>query len=181
VAPRLTVLYDADCGICIATGRQLRRWDRDGRLDVRPLQGAARSDDPLVAQAAASRPLDEALHVIDRGSGRVLAGGDAVLAIVGELPGGDVFAPFAGWPHVRWLADRSYAWVAANRRSISRWLDLDRLCEGPTNRLAERRGDRRPMRVGRPAGDPVVGQTLASILGRFGTPPNAHGSEPCRV
>jgi len=132
VAPRLTVLYDRDCGVCIATVRQLRRWDRLGRLDVRPLQEAAGSDDALVADAGVRGSLEDALHVVDRSTGRVTVGGDAVLAIIGALPGGPAFAPFAGWPHVRWLADRAYRLIAANRYRVSRWLDLEKLCEAPT-------------------------------------------------
>jgi predicted DCC family thiol-disulfide oxidoreductase YuxK len=116
---RLTVLYDRDCGLCIATARKLHHWDRLDRFDVRPLQEAALPKEALL----------DALHVIDADTGRVHAGGDAVLAIVAGLPGGRAFSPFAGWPHVRWLAGLVYDLVAANRGRISRWLDLDQLCE----------------------------------------------------
>ena len=31
---RLVVMYDRDCGLCKATARRLRRWDRHGRLET---------------------------------------------------------------------------------------------------------------------------------------------------
>ena len=37
MGPRLTVLYDAECGLCSRSARVLRPLDRTGRLDVVPL------------------------------------------------------------------------------------------------------------------------------------------------
>ncbi len=99
---RLTILYDADCGICGLTARTLRRWDRAGRFETLPLQAAARSQEPRLAAAAVGHALADELHVVDL-DGRVAAGGDAVLAIVDRLPGGVVLRPWAALPSFRWL------------------------------------------------------------------------------
>ncbi len=124
---RLVVLYDRDCGLCAATARRLGRWDRHGRLDVVTLQSAATSGRPRLVDAARERPLLEALHVVDEASGRVLAGGDAALAIAAALPGGRVVRPLAAIPPLRWSVGLGYGLVARNRHRIGRWLRL----EGP--------------------------------------------------
>lgn len=125
--PRLMVLYDRDCGICTATARALRRWDRRGRLGLLPLQEAADSDRPQVAAVGRSYPLTAALHVVDETTGQVRAGGDAALAIASLLPGGVVMRPFAAIPPFRWVVGVLYGVVARQRRRIGRWLGL----EGP--------------------------------------------------
>jgi predicted DCC family thiol-disulfide oxidoreductase YuxK len=127
-AGRLAVLYDRDCGLCTATARRLRGWDREGRLDVVPLQSVTTAASPEVARLAAGRSLGSALHVIDPASGRVLSGGDSVLAIARRLPGGSVpAAVIAGVPPARWALALGYDLVARNRHRIGRWLRL----EGP--------------------------------------------------
>lgn len=127
VPSRLVVLFDRDCGICQASARALRRWDRHDRLAVVPLQDAAKSAQPHVASLAATRPLASELHVIDEATGRVRRGGDAALAIAAALPGGTVVRPLQGIAPVRWLVGAAYGLVARNRHAISRWLGL----EGP--------------------------------------------------
>jgi predicted DCC family thiol-disulfide oxidoreductase YuxK len=124
---RLVVLYDRDCGVCAFSARRIRRWDRDGRLDLVPLQAAATSGRPELERAARERPLADALHVVDEGTGRVRAGGDAVLAIAAALPGGALVRPLAAIPPFRWALAVGYDLVARNRHRIGRWLGL----EGP--------------------------------------------------
>lgn len=126
-AGRLVVLYDRDCGICAATARRLRRWDRHHRLDLVPLQDVDAKTSPIVANAVAGLPLDAALHVVDVRTGRVSTGGASALAILRELPGGGVARLLGRIPPVRWGIDVAYALVARNRRRIGRWLRL----EGP--------------------------------------------------
>jgi predicted DCC family thiol-disulfide oxidoreductase YuxK len=126
-AGRLVVLYDRDCGICAATARRLRRWDRRHRLDLVPLQDVDAETSPIVANAVAGLPLDAALHVVDERTGRVSTGGASALAILRELPGGGVARLLGRIPPVRWGIDVAYALVARNRRRIGRWLRL----EGP--------------------------------------------------
>jgi len=123
---RLAVLYDRDCGLCAATARALRRWDRHARLDVVALQDAAAAG-PDVARLVAGRPLSSALHVVDPASGRVSSGGDGVLDIARRLPGGRVAALVRALPPARWVVGLGYAVVARNRHRIGRFLRL----EGP--------------------------------------------------
>ena len=126
-AGRLVVMYDRDCGICQATARRLRRWDRLGRLELLSLQDAAVSGRPALEDAARTYPLLDELHVLDESTGRVDAGGDAALAIAAALPGGRLVGPFRLIPPVRWIVGAAYALVARNRHRIGRRLGL----EGP--------------------------------------------------
>ena len=102
-AGRLVVMFDRDCGLCQATARQLRRWDRNGRLEMLSLQDAAGSDRPIVAEAARRYPVLAELHVVNEADGRIDAGGDAALAIAAALPGGWLVRPFRGFPPTRWI------------------------------------------------------------------------------
>ena len=124
----LTVLYDRDCGLCAATARTLRRWDRDGRLAVVAFQDVAAETPDEVARLASGRPIAAALHAVDAQTGEVSSGGQAVLEIVGRLPGGSRPAALvATVPPARWAVGVGYAIVARNRHRIGRWLRL----EGP--------------------------------------------------
>ena len=126
--PRLVVLFDRDCGLCTATAKRLRRWDRAGRLVLVPLQEAPVSARPGLADAARDLPLSAALHVVDERTGAVHAGGDAALAIGAALPGVGRLARVAGSvPPITWGIGRAYDLVARNRHRIGRWLRL----EGP--------------------------------------------------
>lgn len=128
---RLLVLYDRDCGICGATADRLRRWDREGRLELVALQAAATDERPLVRDVAASHPLHDEMHVLDAATGDVSAGGLAVLEIVGRLPGGRIPAALASLPPAAWVIGLGYALVARNRQALSRALRLDTVCSIP--------------------------------------------------
>jgi len=128
----LVVLYDRDCGLCTATARALRRWDRHDRLELLPLQDAAASALPSVAIAGRGLPLTAALHVVDAGTGSVRAGGDGALAIAAVLPGGWVARALGAVPPFRWVVGVGYGLVARHRHRIGRWLRL----EGPVCEVA---------------------------------------------
>ena len=132
---RLVVLYDRDCGLCTASARALRRWDRHGRLELLPLQDADVSDRPTLAETVRGLPLTAAIHVVDETSRTVRAGGDAVLAIGTVLPGGVVVRILGAIPPVRWVVGLGYEVVARNRHRIGRWLRL----EGPACDVPPRR------------------------------------------
>jgi predicted DCC family thiol-disulfide oxidoreductase YuxK len=125
--PRLVVMFDRDCGLCTATARRLRRWDRHGRLEMLSLQDAAVSERPEVADTARNHPVLAELHVLDEATGRVDAGGDAALAIAAALPGGWLVRPIRRIAPVRWIVGALYDFVANNRHTIGRRLGL----EGP--------------------------------------------------
>jgi predicted DCC family thiol-disulfide oxidoreductase YuxK len=122
VGARLTVLYDADCGVCRLTARALDRLDWRRRLDLVPLQSFAFAPP---ASGPTRADLQSALHVRDA-EGAWTAGGAAALRIAEAVP---VLAPLAlaaRLPGGAWLAERAYGLVATHRHTISRVLDLDR-------------------------------------------------------
>jgi predicted DCC family thiol-disulfide oxidoreductase YuxK len=116
---RLTVLYDADCGVCRLTVRALRTLDWRRRLAFMPLQrftGTAPGD-------PTRRRLLWALHVRD-GRGRWYRAGDAMVRIASELP---VLVPLSiiGWvPGMSRLVEWAYRLVADHRHLISRVLRI---------------------------------------------------------
>jgi predicted DCC family thiol-disulfide oxidoreductase YuxK len=120
-AGSLTVLYDADCGVCRETARQLRRWDHEGRLEFMPLALAGTCGRPLLERLAADGHLGEALAVVDETTGRVASGGHAALAILDALPGGWLLRPWAALPPTAAAADVVYR-VAARHRDRVAWL-----------------------------------------------------------
>jgi predicted DCC family thiol-disulfide oxidoreductase YuxK len=128
----LHVFYDADCGFCTRSARLLRRLDRGHRLRIGRLSDAAAYPDaPPPPQLAA------AMHCRDR-SGRWLAGGDAWLRIAEELPALRPFGRIGRLPGARWVVERVYRLIAANRHRLSRLLG-DEACEtGPVDGLRTR-------------------------------------------
>ncbi len=117
---RLVVLYDADCAFCTASVNRLRRWDRDGKFALVPLQDAATAPDAALREAAIRYPLETALHVVDRKTGRVEAGGRAMLTILDNLPGGRLLRPWTGLPKAPEVADLVYG-VVSDRRADLGW------------------------------------------------------------
>ncbi len=116
---RLVVLFDGDCGLCRESVRTLRRWDRERRLEFVPLQVAVGSGRPLLEGLAAQTSLADALHVVDEGSGEVMVGGAAALAILDALPGGWLLRPWAGLPPTELAADLLYRLVARHRETVA--------------------------------------------------------------
>jgi predicted DCC family thiol-disulfide oxidoreductase YuxK len=110
------------------TVRAIRRWDRDDRFRLVPLQVAAGSGDARLADVAARYALRDELHLVDD-RGRVATGGDAALAIVDALPGGRLLRPWAALPPFRAIVRVAYRWVARNRAAIGRRLGLELICD----------------------------------------------------
>jgi acetyl esterase len=111
---RPVLLYDGTCGFCLRWINRLRRWDRAGRIDYVPYQQrAAIADLPPIGDDA----LDHAAHLVAP-DGSVTTGARAVPTLLGYLPGGGLLKPFFWIPGVPWVADRVYAWVAANRHRL---------------------------------------------------------------
>jgi len=119
-ARRYVVLYDRECAFCTASARHLSRWDRRRRMEMMPLQDAHASADPAVREAASTRPLAQALHVVDRETGRVEAGGRAVLTLLDALPGGPLLRPWAALPATTAIAEVAYG-VVSDRRADLGW------------------------------------------------------------
>jgi predicted DCC family thiol-disulfide oxidoreductase YuxK len=116
----LTVLYDADCGICRHTARTLRALDRDRQLRLAPLQDYAprRADDPSIPDLLAR------LHVHDD-RGTWASGGAAFLRVAAQLPLLRPLAIAGRLPGAGMVVEAAYDLVAGHRQQISRWLDLD--------------------------------------------------------
>ena len=116
---RLTVLYDAECGVCRLTVRALRTLDWRRRLAFMPLQrfvGMAPGD-------PTRRRLRWALHVRD-GQGRWFRAGDAMLRIASELPVLVPLSVIGRLPGMSRPVEAAYRAVAANRHAISRILRI---------------------------------------------------------
>jgi predicted DCC family thiol-disulfide oxidoreductase YuxK len=122
IAPELTVLYDADCGVCRLTIQALQRLDARGTLDPVPLQS-------FTAEHPTRDELLGTLHVRDR-AGRWSRGGEAALRIAAVIP---VLVPLAvvgRLPGAGRVADAAYGLVAHNRGTLGRLLRLDRCAPG---------------------------------------------------
>lgn len=122
------LLYDQDCGICLATAAWLAKRVGPRRLGLLAIGDA--ETDPRIASLVRGRPLAATLHFV-RSDDVVLTGARAVLA-AGRL--------VHRW---RWLAaafdhrvghlllEPVYRQVAANRRRIGRAFDLPVACPLP--------------------------------------------------
>ena len=126
----VTVLYDADCGVCRHTALTLRVLDRTRRLRFAPLQDfvPAAPGDPTPATLA------EALHVRDEG-GEWHAGGAAALEIARAIPALTPLALIGRLPGMALVAEAGYQLVARNRHALSRWLGVERCSFDPERSL----------------------------------------------
>ena len=115
---RLTVLYDADCGICRLTIRALARLDWRRRLEFEPLQSfvAMAPGDP------SRRELLRSLHVRD-GHRRWQRGGDAMLEIASVVPLLLPLSLVGRRPGMHAPVEATYRMIAANRQAIGRVLE----------------------------------------------------------
>jgi predicted DCC family thiol-disulfide oxidoreductase YuxK len=115
----LTVLFDADCGLCRLTVRGLRRLDWTSRLTFRPLQsfGAEAPNDP------SPRQLRRSLHVRDA-RGRWHRGGQAALVVASNVPALVPLAVLGRLPGMHRPVEWAYRFVADHRRTIGRLLRL---------------------------------------------------------
>lgn len=119
----LTVLFDADCGVCTSTARLLLRLDRRGLLRLVPLQTATVSGAPPRGE------LLDALHAVDA-EGSWWVGADAVVEIAKRVTVLRPISAVARLPMARSLLDDGYRTVAHNRQRLSRALGLT-ACEVP--------------------------------------------------
>ena len=117
-----TVLYDRDCAFCTWVADWIRRADRDGRIDLMPLQDAPTH--PEFAMIAAANDLHCELHAVDEGGG-IHRGGDAVLSIQERLPGGAIISAWRALPFSADLADWAYGIAARNRDVLARMVGLE--------------------------------------------------------
>ena len=123
-----TLLYDADCGLCIATATRLEQLVPSERLGLLALQEVA--TEPDVAAAVEGRDLAAQLHFV-RTDGTVLTGARAALAAARLIPVLGWYATLLDQPVGHALLEPLYRQVAAHRRRIGGLLGLPEHCPLP--------------------------------------------------
>ncbi|HEY4227450.1 MAG TPA: DUF393 domain-containing protein [Candidatus Limnocylindrales bacterium] len=128
-----TLLYDADCGLCIATATWLGKVVPVNRLGLLPLQNV--DADPELAAQVERRPLRDRVHFV-RADGAVLTGAQAALAAGRLIPVLGLYAALLDRPVGHLLLEPLYDEIASHRRLIGRLLGLPEVCPLPTRRRA---------------------------------------------
>jgi predicted DCC family thiol-disulfide oxidoreductase YuxK len=106
-----TVVYDGYCTVCGRIVEVLRRWDREGVLNIVPSQlGEVRARFPWIP----ARAYQESVQLVGP-HGRTWQGAAALERILLVLPHGGWLAWIFKIPGVRRLAERFYVWFARNR------------------------------------------------------------------
>ena len=114
---QLTVLYDADCGLCTQTVRVLARLDTRRRLRPVSLQASALPGLPPREE------LLRALHAVDS-KGKMFVGAGAAVEIARRVPPLWPISLVAKLPFGMSLLNTLYQAVADNRRGLGRLFRL---------------------------------------------------------
>lgn len=122
------MLYDADCGLCVATATWLAERVPTSRLGLLPLQQI--DTDPRVAALVDGRNLRASLHFV-RSNGTVLTGARAALAAGRLVPILGLYAALLDRPLGHQLLEPLYCEIATHRRRIGRLLRLPAECPLP--------------------------------------------------
>ncbi len=109
---RRTVIYDADCGVCLWLARLLKRFDVFERLTF------VGNDTPELPAGVDAELVSRTLVVIDA-RGRILIEEQAIRSLSFALPGGALLGVFLLVPGLRHLARAGYRAFAARRLEIS--------------------------------------------------------------
>lgn len=123
-----TLLYDADCGICVAAATWLAERVPPRDLGLLALQQV--DADPPIASIVQGRLLTQTIHFA-RADGAVLTGARAVLAAVRLAPRWRYLAILADHPVGYALLEPIYREIATHRRRIGRVLGLPAECPLP--------------------------------------------------
>jgi predicted DCC family thiol-disulfide oxidoreductase YuxK len=129
-----TLLYDADCGLCISTATRLGQLVPPERLGLLALQEVA--SEPELAAAVEGRDLAETLHFV-RADGVVLTGARASLAAGRLIPVLGWYATLLDQPIGHALLEPLYRQVAAHRRRLGGLLGLPEECPLPRRARGE--------------------------------------------
>lgn len=122
------LLYDADCGICIAMATFLATRVVPSRLGLLALTEAGTV--PRLGRLVDGLPLVTTIHFV-RGDDTILTGARAVLAAVRLVPRWRFLAIALDNPLGHALLEPLYRQVAAHRRRIGRLLGLPVACPLP--------------------------------------------------
>ena len=123
-----TLLYDADCGLCIATATRLGQLVPSEQLGLLALQEV--SAEPALAAAVEGRDLTETLHFV-RADGTVLTGARAALAAGRLIPVMGLYAALLDQPIGHALLEPLYRQIAGHRRRLGGLLGLPAECPLP--------------------------------------------------
>lgn len=128
---RWTIVYDGECRFCEAGSARLLKWLPAGRRERVACQAPELAERfPDVSREACRA----AMHLVGP-DGRVFQGAEAVARAVGARGGVWAVAKAYYLPGVRWLMDRAYRWVAANRYRLA---GRTSACEGGVCRPGDR-------------------------------------------
>ena len=128
-----TLLYDADCGLCVATATWLEGVVPHELLGLLPLQQVA--SEPGLAARVEGFDLAAQLHFV-RADGSVVTGAQAALAAGRLVPGIGWYAALLDRPLGHQLLEPLYREIASHRRRIGRLLGLPDSCPLPTRARA---------------------------------------------
>ncbi len=110
-----TIIYDGGCRFCTAGAGRLASWFPAGSVELIDYhQPGALARFPSITREAC----DEAMHLVNP-LGRIFRGAEAVARAVGSRGLLGRLALVYYVPGVRWVCDRLYAVVAANRYRIA--------------------------------------------------------------
>jgi predicted DCC family thiol-disulfide oxidoreductase YuxK len=115
---RLTVYFDAGCGICFQIARVLARLDRLERLRF----VSSAEPDPLPA-GVTPELLASTIVVVDA-TGRLATRADGMATLLRALPVGFLWSLPLRLPGLRQLANVAYDGFARRRETVSTWLGL---------------------------------------------------------
>jgi predicted DCC family thiol-disulfide oxidoreductase YuxK len=122
------LLYDSDCGICLATAAWLAKRSVATRLELVPLTEAGSL--PRVGRLVRDRPLTTTIHFV-RGDDTILTGARAVLAAVRLVPRWRFLAIALDNTVGHAVLEPVYRQIASHRRRIGRLLGLPVACPLP--------------------------------------------------
>jgi predicted DCC family thiol-disulfide oxidoreductase YuxK len=126
-----SLLYDQDCGLCVATAAWLARRVPSSRLDLLPLGDAGA--DPRIGPLVEGRNLAATIHFV-RSDGAVLTGARAALAAGRLVPRWRFAAMLFDNRAGHALLEPLYRQIASHRRQVGRLLGLPASCPIPTGR-----------------------------------------------
>jgi predicted DCC family thiol-disulfide oxidoreductase YuxK len=125
---RVTLYFDAGCGICFQIARVLARLDVFERVRL-VSSDEVPADEAQKTPALAPESLAQTIVAVDE-QGRVTTRADAVAAVLRVLPLGILWAWPLRVPGLRQLGNAFYDLVSPRRQVISYWLGL-RACGAP--------------------------------------------------
>jgi predicted DCC family thiol-disulfide oxidoreductase YuxK len=117
--PKLFVVYDGECNLCLATAAKLQQIDTVSTLEWVTLQSLISGETKPWPAIAGVEPAQLAarMHVTDE-QGRVFEGADAVLRLLRDVPSLRWLGIVGEWPGFRGVSRWLYRLVARYRYQL---------------------------------------------------------------